>query len=395
MGYISFPIQSNYFTLLQQAVQYIQTRAPAWEARDGNLDMWILQAVSSQASDLRELATDVPNTIFRYFGDTVLGIPPNDAVPAQVTSTWFSIDALGHLIEAGTLVGIRDNGGVLRGFQVQNDVSILPGLNQTNEGEVTLIAIEAGIASTNIGGVGVPAELIDPLDFVSSVVLFDKTSGGVDPETIDEYMNRLSEYMRGLSTRPVLAEDYARMANNVPGIHRAVALDGYNPADDSYFNERMITVVGIDQFGLDLPQEVKDDLDDMLEAQREVNFIINVIDPSRTTIDVTFNGFAVRGYSAQEVEAQAVAAITSYLSPMNWGRDPSVTTAGADETWIETQFVRYNKVMQVIESVQGLDYLDTLTIARGGDTLSTSDVALDLPAALTEPGTINGVVSSA
>jgi hypothetical protein len=391
-NYISYPIDIDPAVLLEEAYDYIQTRSPAWEPHDGNLDVWLLQVLATQASDLRFLAKDVPDTIFRYFGNTILGIPPNIAVSARVQAQFIAIDLLGHLIPAGSLVGIRDNSGNLHGFRTEVDYTIWPGLSETREDEVTLVAVEPGEASTNIGGSGVEAEIIDSFDFLDSVVLFDLTAGGVDAESIDDYTNRLAEYMRGLSTRPILAEDYARLAMNQPGVYRALAIDGYDPTNDTYFNEKMITVIGVDQFGLDLPDEVKTDLDTMLQGMREINFIVNVIDPSRTIIDVQFEGVAIPGYNTATVEAEATANVIYYLSPMNWAKDKT-SSGDASRTWVDQQFVYYNEVMRVLSATTGMDHITNLLINRNTDSPNVNDIALDLPAALTEPGVVDGTVT--
>lgn len=392
MAYIRFPIESNPHILVQDAYNYIKTRSPAWREYDGNLDTWILQSVAQQASDLRVLASDVPDSIFLYFGSTILGIPPNPATKAYATTTWTAIDLLGHLIPAGTIVGVRDAGGTLRGFETVLDYSILAGLDSTDEGEVIIRALDAGIASTNLGIDGSEVEPVDNLDFIRSITLEETTTGGADAETVEDYMARLAEYMRGLSTRPILAEDYARLAMNQPSIYRAVAIDGYNPDNDTYFNDKIVTIAAVDQFGLDLPTEVKDDLDTFMESQREVNFIVNVIDASRTTVDVTFEATALPTFDPALVEANAIAAVTGYLSPANWGLDPTIRASDASRTWVETQFVYYNNIIAVIENVNGVDHVTTLLIARNGDSPDTDDVVLDVPAALTEPGVIDGTV---
>jgi hypothetical protein len=393
MTYISYPIDTNSAVLYQQMVDYIKLRSPQWVDADGNLDTWILQIISTAAADLRTLATTVPDTIFRYFGGTVLGIPPNPAVPALVHSTWSAIDNLGHLIPAGTTVGIRDGGGSLRGFKTTNDNSILPGLSATDIGQVLLEAIEPGSPSSNIGANGVFAELVDPLAFVQTVELIESTVGGVDAETITEYTNRLSEYMRSLSTRPILPEDYARLAMNQPGVYRAVALDGYNPNDDTYFNDRMVTISAVDNFGLDLPDETKDDLDNLMQSMREVNFEIFIIDASRTSIDVNFTGVALPNFSTAAVESDAVAAITSYLSPANWGKDPAILTSSGSKTWVDMPFVYYNEVLSILSNVTGMARITDMTMNRSGDAPARNNVALDLPAALTVPGNIDGNVT--
>src|SRR5881628_1699842 len=95
MAYISFPIEATPDEILDAAYDYIKTRAPEWRENDGNLDTWILQSMALEAADLRELALDVPDTIFRYYGELV-GIPPIDSTAATVNSTWTMIDNLGR-----------------------------------------------------------------------------------------------------------------------------------------------------------------------------------------------------------------------------------------------------------------------------------------------------------
>lgn len=390
MAYIRFPIESNPEVLMQESYAYIKSRSPVWMEHDGNLDTWIIQVLATQASELRILATDTPDTIFRYFGNTVLGLPPNSAASARVTSTWSAIDIDGHLIPAGTVVAIRDNAGIDRGFQTLRDISILPGLSQTDEGEVEMIAMIPGTASSNIGGEDVEAELIDSLGFIESVVLASTSSGGVDAEGVDEYTDRLSEYMKGLSTRPILAEDYQRVAMGQPGVYRAVAIDGYDPSNDTYFNDKFVTIAVVDQFGQDLTDDFKNDLDTFLQSQREVNFIVNVIDPSRTQIDVNFEVVVLSNYSTSLTESTAIANIVGYLSPATWGIPKNVTGAGVQRAWEETEFVYYNEIMRVLANTLGVDHVRSLTINRSGDPPGTVDIALDLPAALTEPGIVDG-----
>ena len=126
MAYISFPIEATPDEILDAAYDYIKTRAPEWRENDGNLDTWILQSMALEAADLRELALDVPDTIFRYYGELV-GIPPIDSTLATANSTWTVVDNLGYVIPLGTQVGIRNAGGDLVPFTTIADVTIPPG----------------------------------------------------------------------------------------------------------------------------------------------------------------------------------------------------------------------------------------------------------------------------
>ena len=121
-----------------------------------------------------------------------------------------------------------------------------------------------------------------------------------------------------MTPRPILPQDFAVLARDIAGVERATAIDGYNPADQTTNNERMVTVAVVDADGEALNATIKQQVDDYLESLREVNFIVHVVDPNYTTIDVTFNVKAIPGYTASELEAATEAAIANYLSPANW-----------------------------------------------------------------------------
>lgn len=393
-GYVSYPIESNTEDLLSDAYSFIKSKAPDWNENDANLDTWILQVAAAQASDLRSLAQDVPDSIFMYFGATMMGIPPLDAIPAQVASTWTMVDSLGHFIPAGTQVGITDSIGVMYAFQTTADIAIPAGQNATAAGAVTLSASIAGSAASDLGGNGYQAVMIDTLSFVQSVVLTGTTSGGQDAELTSEYLDRLKRKLQRLSNRPVLASDFSLAALDITGVFRAVALDGYNPANQSSNNERMVAVAAVDDNGQPISSTLKTQLQTYLDGQRETNFIVNVFDPTVTQIDVTFNVKAIAGYTISTVQANAVAVVNRYLDPSNWGLDPAVTDATAQiQTWVNTPIVYYNKIIQVLSTAQGVDRVLSMSMAIHGSALGTADVTLPGAAPLTDQGTINGTAT--
>jgi hypothetical protein len=80
------------------------------------------------------------------------------------------------------------------------------------------------------------------------------------------------------------------------------------------------------------------------------------------------------------------AALTSYLSPVNWGQppygDPTVVPGG----WVNTTTVRYLELAQVVADVEGVNYVSSLTFRVSGGTLATTDITMSGPAPLTRPG---------
>lgn len=388
--YIRFPLETNPATLAQEVFDYITTNAPLWIPQEGNLDVWIIRAVAQLASENRDIASDVQDDIFRFFGATIMGISPAEAVPARGFTTWTLIDTLGHTIRAGTNVVIRNSFGDPIPFTVETEVIVPPGNSVTGAGEVVIVAVDSGLDSNDLGGVGEPIELIDVIDWVDTAVLTAATAGGVDEEDDSAYLNRLVGRIRRLSLRPVLPEDFSALAVDAdPTVTRAITIDGYNPGDDTYNNERMVTVAALESDGTGVSGGVKTIVDNFLQANREVNFVVNVIDPSYTTINVTTTVVADPGTVSADVQAAVEAAINNYLSPANWGSDPSTTEGlGTPGTWIETPVLYYNELLKEISNAPGVARLTALSVNGG-----TANINLTTPAALTNIGTVSVTVT--
>jgi uncharacterized phage protein gp47/JayE len=297
------------------------------------------------------------------------------------------VDNQGYLIPAGTQVGIIDPDGNIIPFETTDDVSVYPGSTATAVGAVTIQASDPGADGNAIGTAGSQINLIDPLAFVDTVTLEAVTSGGQDAESDDAYLNRLSAQLQLLAPRPIVPEDFAIFARNIPGVYRATAIDLYNPGPPIVTNaDRTVSVAITDENGQPCSASVKAAVDADLQARREVNFNVFVIDPTYTTIAVTTTVQGLSGWDAPTTQSAIVTALQAYFNPANWGQSDSDPQA-----WINTPTVRYLEVSQVINSVPGVDYIVSLTI--GAPTMGTADLTMAGVAPLPEPGTMTVTVT--
>ncbi|HEX3454198.1 MAG TPA: baseplate J/gp47 family protein, partial [Gaiellaceae bacterium] len=320
----------------------------------------------------------------------ILGLPPYPALAATASTTWTMIDAAGYTVLAGTVIGITPSAsGISYGFQVVDDFTVAPG--DTVAAGVQCTALEAGAAASGLSGA---VQVIDSLVFVEGVTLDNPTSGGQDAETIDAYLARLSALLTLLSPRPILPQDFAILAQRqIEGVARAVAIDLYNPGPPIDTNcPRCVTVAVADSSGEPVSAAIKTQVDDLLQSEREINFLVFVVDPSYTTIDVTFAATSFVGFDPADVQARAEAAVANYLDPGQWGLPSFGDTSG--RSWINATEVRYLEVAGVLDRVDGLDYVTALSIGVHGGALGQADVALAGVAPLTRPGTITGAITA-
>lgn len=550
-NYIEVPIETDPQILAQEGFDYVQGQIPGWAPNDANLETIMIEAIARITAEARDVASAVPTDVFRYFG-TLVGILSQDAASAVGSTGWTVINNAGYTIPGGTQIGIRTAGDVLVPFITDLDVVIPPGFTT-----VTDVAIHAVEPGSNASGLTGTVELIDTLDFVTAVTLdAPGTTGGVDAETEEEYLSRLSARLRLMAPRPIVPVDFAVLAQDVNGVERALAIDMYNPdhniltanqssletdttgwiqngnctisrvtsqaqqgaaslqlsstaggamsaitdpittyacvpgqffaaiaqvrtasvvqqarvelawytsgsvlisstlgtyvndsssawtqisvsgsapataayvrvavrfastggaAEIHYVdaialrhtmsldwaiggtvelnNERYVTVVLADDDGNPVGSTIKAEADAYLQARRELNFVIKVIDPTYTTIDVNFIAVAKVGFTPADVETAAEKAVTDYLSRATWGIPTEGTGDILSARWIDEPVVRYLELAQVVNNVSGVNYVSTLTLRKSADSFASADVALNGVGAMPTAGVISGSVT--
>jgi len=239
MSYINIPIVTDSDVLLQQALTNIATAIPGWVPREGNLEVLLLEEFANMVAEAANVASNVPDTIFQYFGSLV-GVTQNEGVSATIQTTWTLTSAApsgGYTIPAGTVAGFFFGGATYQ-FQTINDTTISSGLTTAS---ITMQAIQPGSFYNiyNLTGVNPTTTYLQLLSQTSSIasILITATYAnspttllaGVDPESTTAYLNRLAAELQLLAPRPITPSDYALFSQNVTGVYRALAFDGFNP----------------------------------------------------------------------------------------------------------------------------------------------------------------------
>lgn len=163
---------------------------------------------------------------------------------------------------------------------------------------------------------------------------------------------------------------------------------------EDFTAERTVAVAVVEADGTTVTAEIKDQVRTYLESLRETNFAAPVIDPTYTAIDVTWAGKARVGWDPADVQARGNAALAAYLDPALFGNpdDGDPGTPGTLEWTIET-VVRYGELYAVLNDVEGLDYVSTLTLRKGAGAFTEANVTLDGVAPLPLAGAIVGTVT--
>jgi hypothetical protein len=382
-------IENDPLTILESMRADIRARFPEWEPARGDLADQTMQTGARTHSTTREQFASVAKAVFKKFGETIAEVPPILPAPATATSTWTLIDDDGHTIEAGTLATLAVDGDNVRVFEVVSDVTVEPGDTTTAAGEVVLQDTETGAEGNKLTAAPEPYSAVA---FVDSIALVGETSGGVDAEDEDEYVERLREELQLRSLSLILPHDFEIDARAVAGIERALCIPGYDNEAKEEDVPLCFTVVPIDASGIESSAGVQKELAERQEAKliSGVNYFVGK--PTYTEVDAEVAAKVAAGYDPETVKAAIAARLAALLSPANAGQ-PSAGDASNSTGWEPITHIYVNEIISELDKVAGVDRIVSVKLAKHGSTLEAKDVALAGVAALPKAETLTVSVS--
>lgn len=158
-------------------------------------------------------------------------------------------------------------------------------------------------------------------------------------------------------------------------------------------NARTVTVAAVNTAGAGVSSGIKTAIANYIAARREQNWIVHVMDPNYTSIDVATTYKILPGYDLTSTDDAVEAALANYLSSANWGLDPTAGGTDALTTWVDQNTVYYNELIALVSSVAGVDRVTDLTVNVTGNTPARVDVPITQPAGLTTVGTVEATGS--
>lgn len=366
--FLEVEVETDEQTLADNAIAQLKTKWPGWVPNDGDLEVVQIEALAPMAADANRTAAVVPAAVFRTVLEKLHKIPPQDGTAATARVTFQMVDVAEHLIDEGFAVDID---GVE--FTVDAGRLVSGSLAVPN---VAVTASVIGVVGNALTGVVVTP--ITASSFVSDVTLDAPTAGGTDPETDLAYQDRGSLLLELQGRTLVTERDYMLMAFATTGIGRSVAI--------SNKVARQMNVWITNPAGEVASAAVKADLAQSYDELRLSNWVLVISDATYTTITVTTTVKAYSGYNTADLQARIDAALDLALGPAQWGAPTNAEAPGA--SWVNDPVVRKNVMIDVVASVPGVRYVDTLSIAgsagaanAAGDWTMLGTVALPRPGA--------------
>jgi hypothetical protein len=415
-GYIQLELTLDVDSLTETGMEYMEDAFDGWERNPGNPDTIMIEGSGQIAGEVYDQASQMPPEAMARIGTSIYDIPFEQGGAATADAHFFFDDtAQPGLIDSSTPVQVPHPSGQTVLFVTRDDIIVAP--NTTVD--AVLIADADGSAANGAYG---DAMLVDPVGGLDHITVDPSADGGSDPETATDYLDRLSTTLTTLTPRPVLPGDHALLvANNVPGIGRATAIDLLCPGTASnpsairdpnelaYFQgktppqgipaadltaePRCTTVAIVPTEGGVPSQALMQEAWDYLDANREVNFLNYVIPPTFTAIDVKAEIHPYPGVTQADAIAAAQAMLAIWLDPMAYGSIPG-PSSGKD--WANDTLIRHDEAVDYLNRAGGVFWTRNVMMKKstdGSGSWTAGDIQLTGNAALPQPGDFSGVVA--
>lgn len=362
------------FELVDRALADAVVKLPGWRPLEGNTELVILEGVGLTVAELIYAVNRLPGAIMdvqlRFLGVTRnLGSAPTAVVRFALG------DTLGHELPAGVRV-LLDLGGTADPLVFTTDAPVVAAA-----GPLTVDSAATATRSTALAN-GVPAgtalTILDSIPWLNGATIAPagEPVDGVDEEAEADWRARGRQLFTTLRSTLVLARDFTADALNWPGVYRATTIDDWDAtalagAGDVAIGHVSTYVLG--EGNVPLSGGAKTALAASMDAKAQANLAVHVGDPTVTPVAVTATVHRLAAYTAAAVQANVVAALEQYLST---------------DTWQWEAVVRRNDLIGVLDAVEGVRYVESLTTPA-------ADVNLPGAAPLADSGVLTITVNPA
>jgi len=228
----------------------MQDTYPDYTPQPANLEYVMATIFATWAADIASLCSAGGTELFTQYGAQLFNLPAELGSSATATIQIVAADDSGYTLPSGQqflLDGVA-------GFQTFVPTVIPSG---STSATATIAANTPGSAGNGLGAQSCVMNTgsVGSLSWVLNVILVSESSGGVDAETSDEYVQRLAETIQLSAPRPITASDYGTMSlsftpeagTDQEEVGRGVAIDGYDPTVTPFTGTTngTVTVTGV------------------------------------------------------------------------------------------------------------------------------------------------------
>jgi predicted phage baseplate assembly protein len=195
--------------------------------------------------------------------------------------------------------------------------------------------------------------------------------GGADAETPDQAVSRVRADLRAVS-RAVTSEDFEQLSRESPGgrVARAEALPGYYPGNINPV-PGIVSVIIVPRSTLPRPVPSPGLLWTVyrhLDSHRLLGTEVFVLPPEYVEVGVKAELVARARHDETAVLGRAIEAVNAFLDPLEGGVD--------GQGWPFGRPVYLSEVFEILERVEGVDYVASVLLKKEGSNDWAGDVRI-------------------
>jgi hypothetical protein len=347
----------NPIEVLNEILSAGRALLPEWTPAVGQIETVLAEAIAYRSSELAAAINRIPDAttevLLQLFGLT------RDNGTAATATISIEFNAAGSLPQGTEILYVDAVTEQAYNFSLDADVS------RTGGGTTTGVAVTAVSVGTqyNIGVSGSNAVVIAPSTVVESIVFTSDSAGGKNEETDAEFFNRATTLLASYTTATTTSTQIKyyvsankTYANRVEVYDRRRYRNRDTQGTDYSLHDGAILVAVASTVSTpasavaELPVSAANlsDLYTSLEARTPSGLTIDVMSAELVDIDVTVDVKAVSGANTSTLRTALENAVKAYFDPNVWP--------------FNTQRVRYNDVVTLLENVTGVDYIQDLKL---------------------------------
>lgn len=322
-------------TIIDDALDYVQTLLPGYRPVNGSLDVVLLEAMALAVADAIYAANRVPGAVLAGLL-SLNGIPRN---AGQYTAGTIVVTLDGNrdvTVTAGHRFAVN---GVE--YRAVSDVTITAASTIT----VPVLAADVGTEG-NATPPNTEADLLDPIPWAVAAATTGVFAGGSDLEDDSALLTRAAARLPLTNSSLVLPSSFASwVALEMPDVARATAVDLFDGTGSPGSDLGHITVF-VHGYGASLSAGRLAEIESVLDARASSHLTVHVLPAVIVTIPVQLSVRLQPGVHAEGVLDAIEVAVADAVSPLQW-------------TWSDE--VTPQEIAAIVARVPGVDYVIDVT----------------------------------